>query len=293
MSSRFKKRYPQQVLHMCGSPVLSYHSISPMGWHPLLSTELPSLSSLCSDPKWLASFLLLVLVLPCSVRTTRWLNDGCLLPCQDGEVIGINTLKVTAGISFAIPSDRIRKFLAEFHERQLKGNGNQDFFIPSWVFRSAQSAVEMAVGILWKLRHWSAAPYIVPWVGKPRHELPTELFGLNYGGKGTRGLEARRWMAGGSAVMTEVFWSAFCGRQPGRAALTVGMFWDSGVISSDKREELLLLVTYYNSPLRKGSSTEEVSGFANAAPHYEVSMGLSLGCFSEAKAIAGQSRKRS
>lgn len=65
--------------------------------------------------------------------------------------------------------------------------------------------MEMAVGILWKLRHWSAAPYIVPWVGKPRHELPTELFGLNYGGKGTRGLEARRWMAGGSAVMTEVF----------------------------------------------------------------------------------------
>uniref|UniRef100_A0A452EMF5 HtrA serine peptidase 4 n=1 Tax=Capra hircus TaxID=9925 RepID=A0A452EMF5_CAPHI len=46
-------------------------------------------------------------------------GGGC--PQPDGDVIGINTLKVTAGISFAIPSDRIRQFLAEFHERQLKG----------------------------------------------------------------------------------------------------------------------------------------------------------------------------
>uniref|UniRef100_A0A1A8EPB6 Serine protease HTRA2, mitochondrial n=1 Tax=Nothobranchius korthausae TaxID=1143690 RepID=A0A1A8EPB6_9TELE len=72
-------------------------------------------------------------------------NSGGPLINLDGEVIGINTMKVTAGISFAIPSDHVKVFLENAAKKKtswFSKSGSKPRYIGVMMLTLTQSIID-------------------------------------------------------------------------------------------------------------------------------------------------------
>lgn len=85
-------------------------------------------------------------------------NSGGPLVNLDGEAIGVNSMKVTAGISFAIPIDYVKAFLKDNSGRK-KGSGD------------APKRLYMGITML------TLTPEIIFELQQRNHEIPKDIQG--------------------------------------------------------------------------------------------------------------------
>ncbi|XP_077598568.1 serine protease HTRA3 [Stigmatopora nigra] len=95
-------------------------------------------------------------------------NSGGPLVNLDGEVIGINTLKVAAGISFAIPSDRIVRFLNDSLDKHGRGDGRGSATSPRPSSSDVRPVKKRFVGI----RMLTITPALVEELRQQRADFP-------------------------------------------------------------------------------------------------------------------------